>query len=81
MHCLGDRKHILIKQTKKDKRTDEELAKQLIIAEVIDEHREVLIELVEDKPVLWDPTNTDYPSLGKKQAYWLSIDNTFIETS
>lgn len=52
---------------------------QMTYEDIDDEHRDYLIELVEDKPLLWNPTDADYTSKGKKQVEWLDIDNLFSE--
>ena len=53
------------------------LLSAIVQCKIFQDQKDFLIELVEEKPVLWDPTNSDYPILSKKQAEWLSIDNSF----
>lgn len=61
---------------KKAKQGNEVKAVQVSIKEVLDDHKDILIELYEEKTLLWDPTE-EKATIVNKQAAWLDIDASF----
>uniref|UniRef100_A0A915CRC1 MADF domain-containing protein n=1 Tax=Ditylenchus dipsaci TaxID=166011 RepID=A0A915CRC1_9BILA len=69
-----------LSETMTKKQAKKSVVEEITSADVSDEHNDFVIDLVKDKPALWDPTNVDYPRLGKKQAVWLTTNESFLET-
>lgn len=64
--------------TKKSQQLDDR-SMHMKYDDVADALMDFLIEFVEDKPILWNPTDADYAKKRKKQLEQLDIDNQFKE--